>query len=155
MKKVKSILGISILSAVVLFSCTKEEIIESNSSGSIETSSSAKISDPYELLKKGDFTLYQELETYRDDYVNFVPGVVDVDAVNSGGNISPLNCYNGSLCYIIVVGTQSSSKDESITHVMMYQENDGTIKRFKGNVSKLEIVESQIISGEFNINEEY
>tara|TARA_R110001592_G_scaffold16406_5_gene69974 strand:- start:991 stop:1458 length:468 start_codon:yes stop_codon:yes gene_type:complete len=155
MKKVKSMLSVFILSAIVLFSCSKEEIIESNSSSSNEISSSAKISDPYELLKKGDNVLYQKLETSRGgNYVNFVGGIIKEECVAVGA-ATPMCCYSGSLCYIIVEADVENMKNDENTHIMMYEKSNGEIERFKGNVSKLEIVDNQIISGEFNINEEY
>ena len=85
MKKTNLLISILVLGVVIFFSCTKEEIIQANSSKKSEPENRSKISDPYELLKKGDVELYQELETSRGgDYVNFVPGTVNPDAVESG-----------------------------------------------------------------------
>lgn len=146
--------GIIIAASAIIFSCTKDDSFISNTSSSSNTEQVEKISDPYELLKKGDYELFKQLETKKDDYVNFVPGLVLPDDINSGGNISPINCYRGSLCYIIVEADQNS-KGSSNSHVMMYQQDNGQIKRFKGNTVDLEVIDNEIVSGEFIINEEY
>ncbi len=137
---------------VLLGSCTKEKtepIV-----GNENNSGNSLITNPVELLKKGDYELYCNVQTSRD-YVNFVGGVMRQDCIDNY-KVSPMCCMTGSLCYIIVEADGPEDERNSNDMRLIYQ-NSSTrkIERFKGFGDKLVINNGQVLDGDFIISEQY